>query len=793
MKKNANTSQFSLDEATTRSLVKWAENILKNTQDEFEAARLVAERLGVFHRDGKAEVGFWAPEIIDKGIADGSVFLELFQPQSAIDFKLPNQEVTFHREMVPLVRQGEYLWGVIEGMTPGSKDQAGTFYWVKYFDKEGNAFSIIDYLSFSVPFGVFAPAEYFDFDAMLKARKDFAYFDNLEFENDPDRTNRVPAPVNINQIHPKSASEGGTIEELTERFRTISEKLERGEKLTSGEECFTSYEAIQLLPVEPTIEYESGEHFWNLTEEEDNEVKVSLKRSDIVNWGYDVAIGGASALNPAILKSGRPNEFLELIEMLHHAFPKPIKIVLDIVYGHVDNQALKILDRRFFAGPGMYGQSMNFKQPTVRAIMLETQRRKGNYGVDGFRVDGAQDFKYWDAEKQELFYDDEYLECMNDIVQEVGEINYRPFMVFEDGRPWPREDWSLASNYLEVQRRLPNVKQWGPLTFANNTSTLFTFWLNRFWRVQQIAKQGSSWITGCANHDTLRRGAQINPYEENINTYLGDNFKQIIAKGYDNPAAKLFDYACMPGIPMDFLNASMRTPWGFLRNTDDQYGVKVVAEEKFFLDWFIDEESFTRSDFFTQLKDKGFKTLEQLKKFKLALFHSYKMTSYNLGEILQILKLQKDYFPVPKDIGELKAWCRAFMEDAHETCRVTHYFDKLDSQLVHFNKRVRDFRIARPWLANEFSFTDHFDRLYEVEGTVIYYGLRTSPDGHEKVLVVANMEGAPYKMRINQIPLPEIEKNTWEVALTSPGIVAEAHDEVMTFRNSEGVIFTVNV
>jgi hypothetical protein len=37
----------------------------------------------------------------------------------------------------------------------------------------------------------------------------------------------------------------------------------------------------------------------------------------------------------------------------------------------------------------------------VRAILLEMQRRKVNFGADGVRVDGAQDFKWWDHGAQD--------------------------------------------------------------------------------------------------------------------------------------------------------------------------------------------------------------------------------------------------------------------------------------------------------------------------------------------------------------------------------------------------------
>ena len=62
--------------------------------------------------------------------------------------------------------------------------------------------------------------------------------------------------------------------------------------------------------------------------------------------------------------------------------------------------------------------------------------------------------------------------------------------------------------------------------------------------------------------------------------------EEALLKAYDNPDGvvgpcgasrdlwdSLLDYACLPGIPMDFVNASMRAPWSFIRNTDDRYSI----------------------------------------------------------------------------------------------------------------------------------------------------------------------------------------------------------------------------
>jgi hypothetical protein len=137
---------------------------------------------------------------------------------------------------------------------------------------------------------------------------------------------------------------------------------------------------------------------------------------------------------------------------------------------------------------------------------------------------------------------------MADVVQEVSGRKYRPWFIFEDGRPWPEADWELSSDYRAVieNQRDDDVFQWGPLTFAHNTPFLYTFWLSKFWRIQEILRCGSNWISGCANHDTLRRGTQINP-KLNINTRLGDTRMEILDKAYDHHAAQMLSLRCLPG------------------------------------------------------------------------------------------------------------------------------------------------------------------------------------------------------------------------------------------------------
>ena len=71
------------------------------------------------------------------------------------------------------------------------------------------------------------------------------------------------------------------------------------------------------------------------------------------------------------------------------------------------------------------------------------------------------------------------------------------------------EGWEEKSRYRELIELKPDAYQWGPLIFAHNTPTLKGFWERKWSRVLEVMTIGDRWITGCANHDTVRRGNQI--------------------------------------------------------------------------------------------------------------------------------------------------------------------------------------------------------------------------------------------------------------------------------------------
>ncbi|TVQ52549.1 MAG: hypothetical protein EA355_14940 [Rhodobacteraceae bacterium] len=778
------------DDAATEALALWCRETLDAAETAFAGARRIARRLGA-HRNGEVcEVGFWAPELLERRIPEGDVFLEVLDAVEPLDLAVSRQKLRLRRTLVPMKRHEAFHFAVVSGMRPGAREAVGSFYALAWRDAEGAWRRILDPLAASLPFGVFAPAEYYDVEAMQAARQDGDYWKALGAG--ADAPVKIGPPVNILQIHVGTATQGGSIASLARHYEHLADRVRRDAPLEPSDRLFLGYDAVQLLPVEPTTVYEKGPDFWTETAVGDDEIEVDLRRPDTTNWGYDVVIAGMAAVNPAILETGRPDELVDLAAALH-MFPKPKRLILDVVFGHSDNQGLNALNHHYFAGPNMYGQNIAYRNPMVRAVLLEMQRRKVDFGADGVRVDGAQDFKWWDVDTETNRHDDEYLQEMADVEQQVCGVRYRPWMIFEDGRPWPQEDWELASTYravIEAQRD-DDVFQWGPLTFAHNTPFVYGFWLSKWWRIREMLQHGANWISGCANHDTMRRGTQMSP-KLNINTRLGETRMDILDKAYDNPAAQLVTYAAFPGVPMDFLNASGRASWGFIRNQDDSFGVKVVAEESISLDWQVDDYAYSVPIAFRRLKEMGFETREDLARFLRFLPALVEVTDYDLDVICLLLNRVEPPLvgPFPVDTPTLKRIARAWMDDMHDFCNVANYSDKLSDAQTRFNFDLREFRRARPWLRDNLGPRDVFGYRQPVNGTTLFTSLRHGPEG-EQVFMIAHMEGGHVE-EIDPLTLPieGLAGRGWHVALRTPPIGGDYIGGALTLHDGMGVLFT---
>ncbi|MFW6357850.1 MAG: glucosylglycerol hydrolase, partial [Chroococcales cyanobacterium] len=765
---NRNIISISLVPEETNKLLNWVKEVKSQDLSAFEECKVLASRLGGhFREDGLTEIGFWTPQLASDLLQSKHIYLEVLTPLEPIDPTQAEQNVTFDRQYLPLEKQGEYLWGVYSGMHGGTKEQIGSFYWVRYWDINTHQWRILgDCLAYSLPYGVYGPAELYDLHQLHNNRADLPYFAQQQEEAEGDIF-QVKPPRNLLQLHIGTTSPNGYLSGLTEFYQKLAEKVENNVPLTPTEQNFIAYDAVQLMPIEPSLEYREkhdlGRGFFQLPEEDLNEINshinsidVTLKKPDMHGWGYDILIFGSSATDTTVLETLRLEELIEFIATLHNFPTGPIQVVYDLVYGHADNQALDLLNRSFFTEPGMYGQEINHQHPTVRAILLEMQRRKMNTGADAFRIDGGQDFQYFDPKSAKIEYDDAYLKAMAEIPQQVSIYQRYPFPIFEDGRPWPNPGWQEISTYRDVLEYLPDVLQWGPLIFAHNKPTVKNFWDKKWRRVKEVMEMGSHWVTGCANHDTMHRGSWVDTDGE-INHYLGETLPEIFRKGYDNPAITMWVYGLSPGYPMDFIHATMRSPWTFFRNTESRYTIKIIAKEAGFVDWQIDPEMYQRENAFPQLKEMGFQTQQQLSQFVWKLQKAVNETGYDLEEIAHRCNYDT--------VKELQEFGIAYMEDMRNICWIWQHEGAVSPEQVAYNLALRRFRLDHDWLINDLSKEDQFDRISDSDRT-LFYGLRHGPS--EQVAMVTHMGGEPITVNIGD--WLQIDVNEWEIAIASPGL-----------------------
>ncbi len=753
------------------------------------AARFIAEQLGA-HTDGAtARFLIWHPKITQSE----KVALRLYIPQQHLLYDKPDQHISVIYRELEIVAQGEYAGAVIEGLPAGDKDQFGAFYEFELFLKDGSRKIVRDPMAWSMPYGIYAPAELYNVDKVRSERKDSAYFQQLGKELEKLEGRRICPSVNLLEVHTGTTTKDGTLQALSNRYKQIARAIEKGNELTPDQKNLAGFDAIELMPVEPVIEHPEVHRFWDSVytpEKDGEEVTIHLKKPTVINWGYDIVIFGSAAVNPSILTTGRPHELMELIETLHNFPGRPIKVILDVVYGHADNQGLNVMPEEFFAGPNMYGHNIDFKNPIARAMILEMQRRKIDWGFDGVRVDGAQDFKYYDERNDQMVHDDDFLKEMSAVEQNVAGVTYRPWMIFEDGRPWPRDDWELASTYREITEQQGHPFQWAAMIFAYNTPYNYTYWVSKWWRLKELFDFGNKWITGYANHDTMRRGTQTDPSSINVNFQLGNSLKMVMDNAYNNPSTTLVMNGFLPGVPMDFVQALGNTPWSFIRNTDTTYAIKVAAEEAHFTEWQITDVEFRNSRHFKKLKDMGFKSLAGLRRFSKALLNLVKATEYNPGNIAQLLNEFDPPFEVMDwSTEKLNRYALAWTDDLHSYCNADRHSDVVDPKKADFNLTVREFRLKNRWLVGNFTGKDLFRYREPVDGTVIFYGYRKDPESGKELIVAANMEGQARQVDLKSLNLPVNDWEGWEPVLVTPTLKPKPIGQPIKLSIMQGILY----
>ena len=766
-----------IETTATDRLREWAADRVTNGDFKAIARRLGAIPVQAGAATGTVEFGLWAPALREGTAA--RIEVELFIPPADLDPTAQRQTVEMSRHRFEMASVGETAWLVLTGVPVGTRSRVGAQYRFRGVGIDDEVLVLPDPMGMSFPFGAFAPAEVVD---LTGERADADYFRTVVAG---DGVPRQEPPVNILQVHPRSATPEGTLAALARRITAASRNVAAGGDDPS-DRIWMSYDSIELLPVEPLIEYEGDEGYWTESDAGGDTVSVTVGRPDMLNWGYDIPICGSGTVTPTLLETGRPHELLDFVAAMHNLPTGPIRVIFDIVYGHADNQAVGLMPPAWFTGPDMYGQHLDYLNPFVRAQLLEMQRRKADFGADGLRIDGAQDFTYWSYEENDLIRDDDFMKEMSDVVQDVAGVSYRPWMIFEDGRPWPRDDWELASTYRAVTELQPHVFQWGPLTFAHNTPFLFTFWVSKWWRLREVAEVGSHWISGCANHDTLRRGSQVDPGQR-INTFLGDSLPSVINRAYDHPASTLLFHCFLPGVPMDFLQGITRTPWSFIRNTDRRYALKVWGEEARFLDWRVTAEDYADPENFTRLKALGFSDRASISAFMENLLAAVEVYGDAVEPVIAAVERGPRPNGLATDLDSLVRAARAWMGDVHDYCTVSSgRLASLDPGVVHFDSQARAFRRQHPWLLGDLTETDRFDYVHPTEGAVLFHGLRTDPDSGAQVLFVANMEGVP--KAVVPVDLVGVEPVGWRLAVVAPGLAYGAADDTTIPRLEDEII-----
>jgi hypothetical protein len=141
-------------------------------------------------------------------------------------------------------------------------------------------------------------------------------------------------------------------------------------------------------------------------------------------------------------------------------------------------------------------------------------------------------------------------------------------------------------------------------------------------------------------------------------------------------------------------------------------------------------------------------------------------------------------------VQNLKEIARAWMDDMHDYCNVSHSYSGLEPAQCDFMLRLRNFRRNRPWLRDNFRDDDYFDYLRPLAGRTVFAALRNGPAG-EQVFCVVHMEGkATDEFDPLRLPVPGIEGFGWELALRTPDIGDNYIGGPITLRDSMGLVFT---
>ena len=185
------------------------------------------------------------------------------------------------------------------------------------------------------------------------------------------------------------------------------------------------------------------------------------------------------------------------------------------------------------------------------------------------------------------------------------------------------------------------------------------------------------------------------------------------------------------------------------------------------------------------MKALGFVELEPLQRTFRALEAAVASGAQLVDVAERVAPLLPPALGRPVHVETLVRVARAFMADAVAWCNVERHAASVDEAASAFGAQVRALRRARPWLANALVDGEHC-RPERRDGATLVEALRCSPDGAERLWLLANLEGETVDVDLRAVAGLAGAR----LQLVSPGALV---DEALTrarLPDGEGVVLT---
>ena len=309
-----------VDDAASAARAEACEQILTAAPSRFEAEQEIARGLGgQVDADGLASFGFWVPELQDLRVPSGDVFLEILSPTEPLDLTRAHQDVRFERIYVPAIRaRGTCL--CLRSRHEGRQPRAD-----RRFLRPGLARCR----------GSVAPRS----STRWRCPCPSARWPRPSSTTwTPCRPRAATPPISQgfagdgphkfgppleHPADPRPDRDGGRHHRRAHPAIRAPRRARRARPAAgTRRSALLGYDAVQLLPVEPTTVYETGPDFWQETEGTDDGGHRLSHRAPIRRTGAMTSSSPAwPTVNPVLLETGRPDELVDLASVLHN-FPR---------------------------------------------------------------------------------------------------------------------------------------------------------------------------------------------------------------------------------------------------------------------------------------------------------------------------------------------------------------------------------------------------------------------------------------------------------------------------------------